>query len=91
MKTKLEPISWRELYKRVIEERDKAKLGEHVHRLEGAMFDRWVHLSRGDQDSDELSEMNRAARCLLILKIHKLGWPPIFPNDDDPTNCALAA
>ena len=91
MTTKTDPISWRELYQRTFDERDHAKLTQHVHLVEGALFDRWVELSQGDGNREELNEMNQAAQCLLNIKIDKLGWPPVFPRADNQGNGVLAA
>jgi hypothetical protein len=91
MKARLERISWRELYQQAVHERDETKLNERVHLVEGALFERWVELSHGDQDCEELGEMKLAAQHLLSIKTDKLGWPPIFPCGTDPFSCGEAS
>jgi hypothetical protein len=51
------PISWRQLHQLALDETDPAKLLEHVHAVEGAVFSRWMELSHSANHHEEPSRL----------------------------------
>jgi hypothetical protein len=70
-----EPVLWQELYRAALTESDPEKLTQHVLDAESALFRRGLQLDGSSNHHEERGAMNQAAADLLVLKIHKLGWP----------------
>ena len=66
--------SWRDAYKRVLNESHNGNLTDAVHAAEAALFLRSQELD-GQGDDTEREEMQAASADLLAIKVHKLGWP----------------
>jgi hypothetical protein len=67
--------AWKEVYERTIWESGTEQLLTLIHITKAALYHRWQELRDGPEDEKERAEMEAAAKELLAIKIHKLGWP----------------
>jgi hypothetical protein len=67
--------SWKTIYENTIWELDAKKLLALIHATEAALYLRWQELSNGPENTGERAAMKAAAKELLAIKLHKLGWP----------------
>jgi hypothetical protein len=67
--------SWKTVYEKTIWESDKEELLTLIHATEHALYLRWQELEDGVTHKQERAAMETAARELLAMKIHRLGWP----------------
>jgi hypothetical protein len=68
---------WKQMYEKALRESDTEKLTALVNAAEEALVLRYKEL-RNDADHDkEWHEIEAAKADLLVIKIHKLGWPKV--------------
>jgi hypothetical protein len=70
-----EAISWREAYKKVLNESHNGNLTEAVHSAEDALFLRSQELYGSADHHAERDEIKAAIASLLVIKVFELGWP----------------
>jgi hypothetical protein len=71
----VENPSWKAAYEKTRWESGTEKLLTLLHATEAALFLRWQELEDVPEHREERDEMESAAKDLLAVKIHKLGWP----------------
>jgi hypothetical protein len=71
--------SWKAAYEKTRWELDTEKLLALIHATEAALFLRWQELEDVSAHREEHAAMEAAAKDLLAIKIHKLGWPDPCP------------
>jgi hypothetical protein len=71
----VENPSWKGAYEKTRWELDTEKLLTLVHATEAGLFLRWQELEDVSAHGEECAAMEAAAKDLLAIKIHKLGWP----------------
>jgi hypothetical protein len=67
--------SWKALYEKTIWEADTEKLLTLIHATEAALYLRWQEIDDSAAHQPERAAMEAAAKELLAVKVHKLGWP----------------
>jgi hypothetical protein len=72
--------SWKEIFQKAIEERDRDKQAQLVQQADLAIFHRQQQLFNCDRHREELSALNAANEALRVIKhaareLQKSGWP----------------
>jgi len=70
-----ESPSWKAAYEKTLSELDSKKLLALLHATEAALYIRWQELENLPAHREERAQMEAAAKDLLAIKVHKLGWP----------------
>jgi hypothetical protein len=69
--------SWRQLYLDALNETRIERLESAVMAVEGAIFERWQELGESPGHVVERAAIQAATDELLMIKVEKLGWPPL--------------
>lgn len=70
--------SWKQSYLQALKETDKAKLADLAYVAEEAIFFRLRELEGSADHQEERNELKEACSNLVIVRVDKLGWPPLF-------------
>jgi hypothetical protein len=70
--------SWKQSYLEALKETDKAKLADLAYAAEEAIFFRLRELEGSADHQEERNELKEACSNLVIVRVDRLGWPPLF-------------
>jgi hypothetical protein len=77
--TDLKLVSWKEVFLKILDEKDPEKLARLVPEADLAMFKRRQELSDSPQNSEELSTMSVASEALRVVK-RGITKPVVLPS-----------